>query len=293
MNGGGCRLNGGGVMGGDGRGGAGSRGHHTGLITLEDLESFTEDDLDSDPASSGGTSQGEGDGGEVMEEEGEQEQLLNFWQDIGRQHRVDIPRDMAEPIQQLTVELDSSQDRQRVPFTLLMRHDKMEKRRYEKGRWACVCMKEETYEQSICGGFMKLMRYICQQNSSGTYLGMTIPIVTLVQTDTSHSTLGRQVTVAYYIPQQHQQQPPMPFDPDIAIETWPSAVVYSRAFSGSTNEVSILEQIRTLTAALDSADMNFSLVNPSLGISFIVAGYTSVAAPQRHNEIWFVDRGEA
>lgn len=40
-----------------------------------------------------------------------------------------------------------------------------EKRHYEKGRWACITMHEDTYEQSICYGFMRIMRYICQQNS--------------------------------------------------------------------------------------------------------------------------------
>lgn len=42
-----------------------------------------------------------------------------------------------------------------------------EKRHYEKGHWACITMLEETYEQSICYGFMRIMKYICQQNSLG------------------------------------------------------------------------------------------------------------------------------
>lgn len=42
-----------------------------------------------------------------------------------------------------------------------------EKRQYGKAKWACIKMKEKQYEQSICLGFMKLMRYICEQNSSG------------------------------------------------------------------------------------------------------------------------------
>ncbi|XP_062407598.1 heme-binding protein 1-like [Sardina pilchardus] len=286
MDGEGCRLNGGGrVGGGDGGVEAGSQSHHSGLITLEDLESFNED-LDSDFDFSGSPA---GDSGEVMDFD-ESDQLLSYWQHIGRGHRVDIPQDMAEPIQQMTTDVDTNQERERVPFTALKRHDKVQvdKRRYEKAAWACITMREETYEQSICGGFMKIMRFICQHNSTGTYLGMTIPIVTVVQTDTSRSTLAREVTVAYCLPEQHQDQPPTPFDPDITIETWPSAVVYSREFSGSTNEVSILEQIQLLAEAVDSAGLHLSL-----GVSFVVAGYTSLAATHRHNEIWFVDRGEA
>lgn len=44
-----------------------------------------------------------------------------------------------------------------------------EKRQYEKGHWACIIMREDTYEQSICYGFMRIMKYICQQNSLGKF----------------------------------------------------------------------------------------------------------------------------
>lgn len=44
-----------------------------------------------------------------------------------------------------------------------------EKRQYDKGHWACITMHEDTYEQSICYGFMRIMKYICQQNSLGKF----------------------------------------------------------------------------------------------------------------------------
>lgn len=90
MNGERCRLNGGGGIGGVSSEGE-SQSHHSGLMTLEDLESFTED-LDSDFTFPGSESTAE-ESGEVMELE-EPDQLLNYWQDIGRGHRVDIPRGM-------------------------------------------------------------------------------------------------------------------------------------------------------------------------------------------------------
>lgn len=66
----GCRLNGSG----------------SGMITVEDLESFTDDqDLDSACHSHGSL--------EVDTEpmEDEQGRLLHYWQDIGRVHQVDVP----------------------------------------------------------------------------------------------------------------------------------------------------------------------------------------------------------
>ncbi|KAG7466453.1 hypothetical protein MATL_G00164870 [Megalops atlanticus] len=278
---GGCHLNGGGGSDSQG-GGSGGSGGRLGMITLEDLESFSEDQLSD---SGNGSLEEEG---EVMEEEEEQDRLLHYWQDVARGHQVEVPRDMATPIQQLTTNNHGAHDRESVPFTLITRKEKCgevlyEKRHYEKAYWACITVHEDTYEQSICYGFMRLMRYICQQNSSGSYLGLTIPIVTVVRTDEAHSTLSRSVTVAYYLPTFHQAQPPRPHDAEIIIEEWPATIIYTRPFAGATNEYTIINQISMLAEVLDSPEL-------CLNDSFIVAGYTNPAAANRQNEIWFLER---
>lgn len=119
-------------------------------------------------------------------------------------------------------------------------------------------MREDTYEQSICYGFMRIMKYICQQNSLGKsnardaelqlslackclhfnssgyndslghYLGMTLPIVTVVRTNETHSVMSNDVTVAYFLPAEHQAQPPQPVDSEIFTEIWPATTVYTR-----------------------------------------------------------------
>ncbi|XP_043088427.1 heme-binding protein soul3 isoform X2 [Puntigrus tetrazona] len=263
---GGCRMNGGGGGGGD-------------LITLEDLESVSEEQLSDSP---------EEEQEEEEEDEEQQGRLLQYWRDVARGHQVEVPTDMAEPIHQITTNNDGAHTREQVPFTLITRKDKcgevvFEKRHYEKAHWACITVHEDTYEQSICYGFMKIMRYICQQNSAGSYLGMTIPIVTVVRTDEMHTSLSRAVTVAYYLPSMHQSDRPRPYDPEILIEQWPAAVVYTRAFTGATNELTIIHQINRLAEALD---------HPAVCVSdsFIVAGYTNPAAAHRQNEIWFLER---
>ncbi|CAI9549055.1 unnamed protein product [Staurois parvus] len=193
---------------------------------------------------------------------------------------------MAEPIQQLT--RNRTEERQRVPFLLLSCKEKCgeilyEKRQYGKAKWACVKMKEDKYEQSICMGFMKLMKYICEQNSSGLYLGMTIPILTTVHTDETHTGLTRVVTIAYYIPSHLQADPPQPTDQDIVIEEWPPTVVFTREFVGVTDEESIMREISLLAELLESPEL-------CLQDTFIVAGYTNPAAANRRNEIWFLQR---
>ncbi|KAJ8288792.1 hypothetical protein COCON_G00014510 [Conger conger] len=274
---GGCRLSGGG--GSDNH--YGSDGSRGGMITLEDLESFSEDQL-----SDSGSGSLEEDG-QAMEED-ESNRMFHYWQDAARGHQVEVPRDMAEPIYQLTTNNEGAHERESVPFTLISRKEKCgevlyEKRHYEKAYWACTTVNEETYEQSICYGFMKLMRYICQQNSTGSYLGLTIPILTVVRMDALHQTMSRAVTVAYHLPTYLQAQPPCPNDTDIVVEEWAATVVYTRAFTGPTNEETILHQMNTMVEILGSPQM-------PLNDSFIVAGYTNPAATNRQNEIWFIER---
>lgn len=57
----------------------------------------------------------------------------------------------------------------------------------------------------------------------------------------------------------------------------------SRAFTGATNEVTIINQINTMAELLDSPGV-------CINDSFIVAGYTNPAHANRHNEIWFLER---
>ncbi|XP_059208592.1 heme-binding protein soul3 [Centropristis striata] len=269
---GGCQMSGGG----------GGGPEPAGMITLEDLESFTED-----PLSDSGTGSLE-DGAETMEEDEQSDRLLQYWQDVARGHQVEVSQEMAQPIQQLTSNNQGRSNREHIPFTLLSRKEKCgellyEKRHYEKGHWACITMREDTYEQSICYGFMKIMRYICQENSLGNYLGMTLPIVTVVRTDQNHSVISHDVTVAYFLPAEHQATPPQPQDQDITVEVWPATTVYTRPFSGPTNEVVIMNQFNALAEQLDSPS---AYVNDS----FIVAGYTNPAHINRQNEIWFLER---
>ncbi|KAM4625584.1 heme-binding protein soul3 [Polymixia lowei] len=271
---GGCRLNGG------GGGGGGDDGPRPGVITLEDLESFSEE-----PQTDSGNGSLEEEA-ETMEED--DDRLLHYWQDVARGHQVEVPQDMAEPIQQLTSNNQGRSARERVPFTLITHKEKCgellyDKRHYEKAHWACIKVREDTYEQSICYGFMRLMRYICQQNSLGEYLGMTLPILTVVRTDENRSVISREVTVAYYLPTNHQAQPPQPLDNEITIEVWPAAVVYTRAFGGPTNEVTIIDQINAMAEVLDCPGV-------CINDSFIVAGYTNPAHSNRQNEIWFLER---
>ncbi|XP_072424561.1 heme-binding protein soul3 isoform X3 [Chiloscyllium punctatum] len=196
------------------------------LLSLQDLNSLTEDEnLDLASSDNGNDENSE------HEIEQEEDNLLGYWQNIGRGHQVVVPRDMAEPIQQMSRN-NRSHDRELVPFKTTGHKRKAEellyeKRQYEKAKWACVKQNESSYEQSTCLGFMKLMKYICQQNSAGLFLGMTLPVVTIVHTNQTRTELQPEVTIAYYLPAQFQNETPQPFDAEIAIEEWPAHTIYT------------------------------------------------------------------
>ena len=75
---GGCQMSGGGGGGGDPSGPA-----QPGMITLEDLESFSEEVSDS----GNGSLEEEG---ETMEEDEGSDRLLHYWQDVARGHQVEV-----------------------------------------------------------------------------------------------------------------------------------------------------------------------------------------------------------
>lgn len=75
-------MSGGGGGGGGGGGDDGSGPDRQGMITLEDLESFSEDQLSD---SGNGSLEEEG---ETMEED--DDRLLHYWQDVARGHQVEV-----------------------------------------------------------------------------------------------------------------------------------------------------------------------------------------------------------
>ncbi|XP_067388946.1 uncharacterized protein [Emydura macquarii macquarii] len=173
-------------------------------ITLEDLGGLDDEPLDEDE--------------EPMDGE-EQNRLFSHWETVASTHQVTLPREMVGPIVQMA---QHSQVREPVPYVTLLQQEKCEEVAYEErlypaGKWACITQGEPMYEQSISMGFMKLMRYICKENSTGRYLGMTVPVVNEIHLSEGGAELLRDVTTAYYLPGEFQLNPPLPADPEIRI----------------------------------------------------------------------------
>ncbi|XP_077781639.1 heme-binding protein 1-like isoform X1 [Podarcis muralis] len=101
----------------------------------------------------------------------EQNRLFSHWETVASTHQVSLPQEMAGPIMQMA---RHNQTREPVPYATLSQHEKCEEIAYEErlypaGKWACITRGEPKYEQSISMGFMKLIRYICKENSLGMW----------------------------------------------------------------------------------------------------------------------------
>ncbi|XP_078398906.1 heme-binding protein soul4 isoform X2 [Cetorhinus maximus] len=239
-------------------------------ITLEDLNALEDDVAEDIP--------------EHMEEDNdEEEQLFVHWQSIANAHQVELPREMTGPIQQLS---RNNQARENVPYqpiTCLEKCNEIiyEERFYPSGKWAHVIKGEKLYEQSISLAFMKLMRYICGENSAGHYLGMTIPIINELQMTEERNSFVQDIITGYYLPEQFQDHPPQPVDPDVIIVDRQDMSIISRGFRGSTTEQIIMREIETLSELLGST-------HAYLRDTYIVATYENPSVPHRRNEIWFI-----
>lgn len=246
------------------------------LISVEDLAELDDEQLDDEVT----------DSSEPMDDE-EQERMLSHWQAVGRTHHVTVPREMTAPIVEMTRRSQQIQQEQ-VPFVTISRHEKLgevqyEERVYPPGKWACVTVGEKLYEQSISNAFMKLMRYICRENSAGSYLGMAVPVLNGITMAEDGSCFSKDVLTAFYLPAAFQSNPPEPVDSDITIIHRDSIQVITRVFFGTTTEETISRQISLM----------WELLGPSDDIhrdNYMVAVYENPGVPSRRNEIWFIRR---
>ncbi|KAG7492856.1 hypothetical protein MATL_G00019550 [Megalops atlanticus] len=244
------------------------------LISIEDLAELDDEQLDDDIT----------DNSEPMDDE-EQERLYAHWQAVGSTHQVSVPQEMRGPIQEMT---RRNQQQEQVPFATISQHEKLgevayEERVYPPGKWACITKGEELYEQSISMGFMKLMRYICKENSAGRYLGMTIPILNEIHMLEDGNGFVKDIVTAYYLPAEFQDNPPEPTDPDITIGHRDTLRVVTRVFFGTTTEETIMRQINLLWELLGNTDTLHRDV-------YMVAVYENPGVSCRRNEIWFIRR---
>lgn len=244
------------------------------LISLEDLEGL-DDDITDD------TSEDITEVEPITEDT--ENSLINHWRRVGATHQVSVPQEMTGPIEEMN---RNRQQRETLPYTHVSGFEKMgevlyEERVYPSGRWATVSRSDDLYEQSISIAFMKIMRYICKENSLGQYLGMTVPVVSLIHVAEDSSGFKKEVLTGFFLPARFQACSPTPTDPDIQLQDWGPLAVITRPFFGTTNEATVTRQISLLWELLPESEA----VRRD---RYMVAVFENPGVPQRRNEIWFL-----
>nr|XP_060609440.1 heme-binding protein 2 [Anolis sagrei ordinatus] len=157
-------------------------------------------------------------------------------------------------------------------------------RQYEPAKWVSTSVTTMNWDSAINTGFTKLFNYIKGKNDRGETIDMTAPVTCFVQPGAGPFCEST-TTVSFYVPSQHQQNPPKPLEAGVFIESRSSIIVFVRSFGGFANAKKNQEEILALAESLRRDGRSFQEKN------YYSAGYDSpFKLLNRHNEVWLVKR---
>ncbi|KAG8582901.1 hypothetical protein GDO81_008219 [Engystomops pustulosus] len=129
---------------------------------------------------------------------------------------------------------------------------------------------------------MRLFGYIQGNNEKKVKVDMTAPVTTYIEPGAGPSCEST-ITVSFYIPTEHQDDPPKPSESNVFVTERPETTVYVRCFGGFTNGAKNQEQILQLSESLKRDN---KLFNENI---YYTAGYDSpFKLLNRHNEVWLI-----
>ncbi|EMP37421.1 Heme-binding protein 2 [Chelonia mydas] len=159
-----------------------------------------------------------------------------------------------------------------------------EVRQYEPAKWVATSVKSMDYDSAVSTGFMKLFDYIQGKNEKGMKIEMTAPVTCHVEPGAGPFCEST-ITVSFYIPSDHQADPPKPSESDSFIENRPEMTVFVRSFGGYSSATKNQEELLTLAENLKRDGKVFDEK------VYYTAGYDSpFKLLNRHNEVWLIKR---
>ncbi|XP_053317017.1 heme-binding protein 2 [Spea bombifrons] len=158
-----------------------------------------------------------------------------------------------------------------------------ETRNYEPAKWMSTSLESvKDWDSAVGTGFMRLFNYIQGNNEKKMKVDMTAPVTTFIQPGAGPACEST-ITVSFYIPPEHQDDPPKPADTDVFIEERAELTVYVRSFGGFTNAAKNQEQLLQLSESLKRDGKSFEET------TYYTAGYDSpFKLFNRHNEVWLI-----
>ncbi|CAL8070660.1 unnamed protein product [Calicophoron daubneyi] len=159
--------------------------------------------------------------------------------------------------------------------------ENVEMRQYPAQKWVSIQNAGKSIDQVSTSSFFKLFDYIQGKNVAKEKIPMTKPVCFTSSQD-GEDARKRIITSSFYLPVAQQDNPPQPKNSEVFIEARPALKVYSRSYDGFSNDKTLIEQARLLSASLDKLGLHYQ------NDPYYFAGYNSpFKLTDRHNEVWF------
>lgn len=159
-----------------------------------------------------------------------------------------------------------------------------EVRSYQAAKWVSTTVTGMQCEKAISTGFRRLFSYIQGSNQNKVKVDMTAPVTCHVVPGDGPNCESK-FTVSFYIPEEHQADPPAPTDPEVFVENRKEFATYVRTYGGFSNENMKREELLKLLESLKKDGVEF-VDNP-----YYVVGYDSpFKLTNRRNEVWILQK---
>ncbi|XP_015227309.1 PREDICTED: heme-binding protein 2-like [Cyprinodon variegatus] len=159
-------------------------------------------------------------------------------------------------------------------------------RTYHAAKWVSTTLSGMTGEECVKTGFRKLFNYIQGNNQNKAKVEMTAPVTCRVVPGAGPA-CESQFTVSFYIPDEHQANPPEPSDSDVFMEERKEFTAYVRTYGGFANENTRREELLKLLESLKRDGVEF------VDKPYYTAGYDApFKLTNRRNEVWILKKAE-
>ncbi|KAM4041909.1 heme-binding protein 2-like [Anomaloglossus baeobatrachus] len=164
-------------------------------------------------------------------------------------------------------------------YELVKKYDSFELRQYEETRWVRTSLKQDFFGLQMVASFRRLFKYISGNNAEELKINMTLPVVIympLKQPPAGNSTMS-------FFVSHEVENPPEPTNPEVYLDSVPTASFYVKTFGGYALEFTYKKQAKALAEELRNRDLPFD------DSYFVRVGYNPpYEFENRHNEVWYM-----
>ncbi|XP_056150912.1 heme-binding protein 2 [Lampris incognitus] len=161
-----------------------------------------------------------------------------------------------------------------------------EVRTYHTTKWVSTTLSGLQLDTALNTGFRRLFNYIQGNNQDKVKVEMTAPVTCMVDPGAGPA-CETTFTVSFYLPEEHQANPPLPSGSDVFMENRKEFTVYVRTYGGFSNEQMKREELLKLVESLQRDGAAFK------DKPYYTAGYDSpFKLTNRRNEVWLFKKEE-